>query len=671
MKIKSITIENCKSFKDQEKIDFDQPVTIMVGPNGGGKSNILDILTVVIKKYLFHTYRINEGSNATGFYKDIQQQNLFGDTNKFLDKYEGYESNEQNIELKLRVGATDIRNIKNIKTKKTDLNSALDNYRNKPLSNFDFTDQWDLSKIYEGDEVIFRIYNGNLQGRTGELDKIFLQYLNHLHLVMLLASDVQEFEIQPTLIYFSPYRSADPQDLQANLSQENFFNLLYQYQSSTSKTNTSLIKLASVFFAEKMLSMRDEAKHEAWGPRWEEDEDVQFVTNYMEPLGYEWSLETVDKNKNIFRILLKISGREIGIDKASSGEKEILNFLLGITALRTKGGMIIVDEPELHLHPRWQITIRDLLIDMAEETGNQIILSTHSAVFISPNTIQNVKRVAKNSDQSTKTVSISEEDLEDKRTLVHIVNSHNNERILFADKVLLVEGLKDRIILKGLIEAYRQATNNKAIIEVVEVGGKDYFNNYRELLNALHITNYILADFDYLVDLKKEDIKDLLETKWKSIDDKVLKDKKSKDRGTLAENLEKAINEKDFEDLHQIWEYIKNRKIKLRDDLTDEENSRLDSILEELFQDKIHVLREGEIEHYLPEGFTSMDGAINLTQPENLSKWIEEAKNKETYIELEQFIAHLIEIDSNKVNTVREKAISQLKYSAGKLRKEK
>jgi len=45
MKIKKIIIEN-KSFKDETKNEFNDDFNILIEPNGSGKSNLLDILTI-------------------------------------------------------------------------------------------------------------------------------------------------------------------------------------------------------------------------------------------------------------------------------------------------------------------------------------------------------------------------------------------------------------------------------------------------------------------------------------------------------------------------------------------------------------------------------------------------------------------------------------------------
>jgi putative ATP-dependent endonuclease of the OLD family len=94
--------------------------------------------------------------------------------------------------------------------------------------------------------------------------------------------------------------------------------------------------------------------------------------------------------------------RDFGVDQASSGEKEIINFVLGTFAFNIRSGLILVDEPELHLHPRWQHLLRDLFRELASDTKNQFVLASHSPAFITPMTIGNVRRIYKNQRGETK-----------------------------------------------------------------------------------------------------------------------------------------------------------------------------------------------------------------------------------------------------------------------------
>lgn len=45
-------------------------------------------------------------------------------------------------------------------------------------------------------------------------------------------------------------------------------------------------------------------------------------------------------------------------------------------------GTIILDEPEIHLHPEWQLLFAELIVLLQKEFGVHILLNTHSPYFL-------------------------------------------------------------------------------------------------------------------------------------------------------------------------------------------------------------------------------------------------------------------------------------------------
>lgn len=66
MLIKKITIENVRSFLDRREMSFDGPISIIIGPNGGGKTNLLDVVNTMLRRYLFATRYFIGGRYSRG-----------------------------------------------------------------------------------------------------------------------------------------------------------------------------------------------------------------------------------------------------------------------------------------------------------------------------------------------------------------------------------------------------------------------------------------------------------------------------------------------------------------------------------------------------------------------------------------------------------------------------
>lgn len=58
MHVKSITLTNVKSFKDRVHVDFDSHFNLLIGPNGGGKSNLFDSISIVLRRYFLDSYTV-------------------------------------------------------------------------------------------------------------------------------------------------------------------------------------------------------------------------------------------------------------------------------------------------------------------------------------------------------------------------------------------------------------------------------------------------------------------------------------------------------------------------------------------------------------------------------------------------------------------------------------
>jgi predicted ATP-dependent endonuclease of OLD family len=251
----------------------------------------------------------------------------------------------------------------------------------------------------------------------------------------------------------------------------------------------------------------------------------------------------------------------------------------------------------------------DVLSDIQRATGNQMILATHSASFISPDSFGKIKRVARTAGESH-VVSLEATEVGDRKDLLHLINSHNNEKLFFADKVVLVEGIQDRLVVERLLR--EMPATKSDIIEVLEVYGKGNFPKYRQLLNSIKVSSFIIADRDYAEQIADEAVKKLFADNLSEVG-KSLGRSKSFDRQALTAAIDAAMKSKQWDEVAQLWEYIVARHRSLKNPLTPEEGKVFDAFLTTQKKDRTFVLSAGAIEEYLPSEKTSLDATVELT----------------------------------------------------------
>ena len=71
-----------------------------------------------------------------------------------------------------------------------------------------------------------------------------------------------------------------------------------------------------------------------------------------------------------------------GIEELSTGEKTLLSKILDLYFKGYKDKVILIDEPELSLHPLWQKRVLKIYENFAKKNNCQIIIATHSPHII-------------------------------------------------------------------------------------------------------------------------------------------------------------------------------------------------------------------------------------------------------------------------------------------------
>ncbi|MGW3018100.1 AAA family ATPase [Streptomyces longwoodensis] len=120
-----------------------------------------------------------------------------------------------------------------------------------------------------------------------------------------------------------------------------------------------------------------------------EDEDVyaSIQDAFKSATGKELTRPKPDPGSAYPKIRIKLpNGYMHPLEALSSGEQGMLGMMYYIRRLSASGGILLIDEPEIHLHPSLQAGLFSTLQDLAERS--QVWMITHSPKLLSlaPNT---------------------------------------------------------------------------------------------------------------------------------------------------------------------------------------------------------------------------------------------------------------------------------------------
>ena len=157
MKIRSVKISNVRSFLEEQTLLIEGEIAIIVGPNGGGKTNLLDTLIIAIKRYIMPpAYARHLPQPNDQYYHDITRNDQLNMTP--LDKHSGSDGELQSITIEFEISDQDIANMAAIKAgAKTLIKGERFTVYGSPSET---ADGWDLTTINSGDRISLQIVDG-------------------------------------------------------------------------------------------------------------------------------------------------------------------------------------------------------------------------------------------------------------------------------------------------------------------------------------------------------------------------------------------------------------------------------------------------------------------------------------------------------------------------------
>ncbi len=688
MKIESIRISNIFSFEYKEKIEEAEPIefggklNILIGSNGAGKSNFIEIVSQLFKRGLLRHENFNENIIKNSDKNSFNKVLTYGDNNSFfnyLQKNKYSDSEKKEILLEVILNEYDFENLKFVIDNLIEINELFGKYS---FGINTFNEAVNIEEIKKNNKIkiLFRQDTSNqnpslVQFMNGDsLEKKFIWwYIEHFEFIRRIIEIYNKYEeseikwpqLKNTFALISCYRNynafGENYPIIPN-ENDSIKEAREKIKNESTKGGNSNDEPAVFDFIKRKLSYRfNDLLHEALS---QEDVEKKMQEEFLlknintllkEYLKIELSVrKTSSTELNYSFNLRNDSDSKINISELSAGEKGIFHFICSLYGYDLKNGLMIIDEPELHLHPQIQQAYLKIIERIKDEFDVQFIFATHSPLFVNINTINNVYRFyqEKNSTRVIKPTIQTEED----KDLIRILNYTNSARIFFSNKVVLIEGESDEFFYRKFWDYYRKMKGvDKDEVEFINIEGKGRRGLWENFLKKFKVDAYFIGDWDNVENfgvISNNEIEILSAQYLEKILGKIAEEinkKNSTDRVELLRSLNDYLSNQtltNVEKIKELRDYMMRRFIPyneligyIKENKAEKYVEILEKINEE-YKNNIFILKAGELENYLgiEKGLGSV---IEFCKDESFNDWINNQTNKAFKDELEEIFHNI------------------------------
>lgn len=483
MYISGIEIKNFRSF-DNINIDFHEGVNVLIGHNNSGKSNLLRALAIIfdrtVKKQLsvedFNnsltidslkkqspkiviTVRIKQSEN-----EDLMTDELITVSNWLTKLAEPYEAK---IQYEFFLPISEEKNYVDTVNKANNKEEIWNIIRSQFIRLY-------ISKIWGGNpENQVPIDNDNL-------NKFDFQFLDAIRDVERDMFSGRNTLLKSVIDFFLDYDIKSDK----NITEEEQKMKLQERKDIFSTHSSQLIKNIQ----ERL------------------DSGNQEILSYIEEIGASYDKSTPDfegqlSESEIYTVLQLIvrqtTGMSIPITHNGLGYNNLIFMALLLSKMQADSDgeflgsnakvfpILAIEEPEAHLHPTMQNEfIKFLKNNIKDKKVKQIFITTHSTHISSSTNIDDIICLYKKNDIGNVSYPgriLGENNIKSKKYVQRFLDA-TKSNMLFAEKIIFVEGLAEQLLLNIFAE-YLGKSLEKNHVAVINVGGR-YFEHFLHLFDS-------------------------------------------------------------------------------------------------------------------------------------------------------------------------------------------
>lgn len=518
----ALQVSNIWSFKHHEniedapKIHFDENLNILIGQNGAGKSTVLEIINFIFRRVIFAPYNryddlfrrrnsIPAGEKQLTIRKIDNWQNY--KTFRMEPNYD-FETKSQKIRILVKIDEIDRKNIEHLRNNRDKLSSIVTDFSSLQLfADGEHQDEYQIDIELNRAQDLYSVASTNDPGFTYltqyNLYKEVIRIYNEINPNDHIDALAESFSLISSYRNYSTYSptvslsgtSSPTQQIQQFRSTE-----YSKSMNSAESSEPTVFNLVRLQMAEAIIELISTARTESECVRLANALPfVQAINEKIKVVDLRVEIRLTDKRNWEFAFSFFDTRRSrpvTDIGALSAGQKAIIHLVFEAYGRGDlMGGLVIIDEPEIHLHLQFQNEYLRVIEKLTREQSCQYILVTHSESLVNSETINSVIRLSLDDDGYTK---VNQPNIAaTQKWLVKILDNRRSTHAFFGSKVLIVEGETDRYFYRALLgEIERRLKRGLSQeITVLNVEGKK-FDAWRTFFDSFGLKTYVTGDLD-------------------------------------------------------------------------------------------------------------------------------------------------------------------------------
>jgi putative ATP-dependent endonuclease of OLD family len=404
MYISELNIKGYKTFKDEFTIKLNKNLTILVGENGSGKTTVIDAIRLLLNEDEYGRL----GISNTDFHRpfDKPAKDIGANTIDIKSTFLGLTTDEQ-------------------------------------VAYLPWLDAFDNSKAYLNLKV------DNKETPRGKYKRVIWGGES--------VSSIFEWELMDTLacIYLPPLRDANKklEAYKGSRLSRLFRNdkpkngEVHELEEKVQELNDELIKTDVIKLANEQIKGY---LKKSLGSVLGQDVNIQFSETSFDRIVEKLRLVffpriSTTTDKDLFR---EISENSLGYNNILYLATVLAELVRAEDCLLK---VLLVEEPEAHLHPQLQIRLMQYLNEQAEESNIQIIVTTHSSTITAAVDLESINVLTVQSEGNPKSTLIKDCEIKsDTKFFLERWLDVTKSTLFFAKGLVFVEGIAEALVLKEL-----------------------------------------------------------------------------------------------------------------------------------------------------------------------------------------------------------------------------